>query len=279
MITNESILVYRALRYFKWALALVVVASAVYAWHSPVPAPNGGTWLGYTLGTIGALLIVWLLWFGIRKRRYGGGKIRLEDWLSAHVYLGVALIVVATLHTGFQFGWNVHTLAYTLMMIVIFSGMFGVYVYIRYPKIMTDNRRGMTLDAMMTQVAELDQDCRKAALRLGDEVNKLVLDASEKTRIGGTMWRQLSGEDKACPAVSAPDRVRALLGKTDQAGAGRDAEQLLALLTRKSELVLRARRDVQIKALMDIWLYIHVPLSIGLIGALIAHIVSVFFYW
>lgn len=279
MITNESILVYRGLRYFKWALVLVIVASVAYAWHAPIPVPNGGTWLGYTLGTIGALLIVWLLWFGIRKRRYGGGKVRLEDWLSAHVYLGVALIVVATLHTGFQFGWNVHTLAYTLMMIVIFSGMFGVYVYIRYPKIMTDNRRGMTLQAMMTQIAELDQDCRKAALRLGDEVNRLVLEASDNTRIGGSMWRQLSGEAPGCPAVAAPDKVRKLLGQSEQAAAGRDAEQLLALLTRKAELILRARRDVQIKAMMDIWLYFHVPLSIALIGALIAHIVSVFFYW
>jgi hypothetical protein len=279
MITNESILVYRGLRYFRWALALAVVAMIAYAWHQPLPVPNGGTWLGYTLGTIGALLIVWLIWFGVRKRQYGGGKIRLEDWLSAHVYLGLALIVVATLHTGFQFGWNVHTLAYALMMIVIFSGMFGVYVYIRYPRLMTENRRGMTLSAMMIQVAEIDQDCRKAALRLGDEINRVVLEASENTRIGGSMWRQLSGEAPGCPALAAPDRLRGMLAKGEQTASGRDAEQLLALLTRKAELVRRARRDVQIKALMDIWLYIHVPLSVALIAALIAHIVAVFFYW
>ena len=33
------------------------------------------------------------------------------------------------------------------------------------------------------------------------------------------------------------------------------------------------------KALLDIWLYVHVPLSFALLGALIAHIISVFFYW
>src|SRR5260221_13653104 len=102
------------------------------------------------------------------------------------------------------------------MMIVIFSGMFGFYVYTRYPRLMTENRRGMTLSAMMTQVAEIDQDCRKAALRLGDEINNAVLQASENTRIGGSMWRQLSGDAPGCPAIAAPDRIRQMLGKGEQ---------------------------------------------------------------
>jgi len=54
---------------------------------------------------------------------------------------------------------------------------------------------------------------------------------------------------------------------------------LLGLLARKEELLARARRDVRYKALLDIWLYVHVPLSFALLGALIAHIISVFFYW
>ena len=34
-----------------------------------------------------------------------------------------------------------------------------------------------------------------------------------------------------------------------------------------------------VKAIMEIWLYFHVPLSIALLAALIGHIISVFFYW
>jgi hypothetical protein len=32
-------------------------------------------------------------------------------------------------------------------------------------------------------------------------------------------------------------------------------------------------------AIQEVWLFFHVPMSFGLIAALIAHIVSVFLYW
>jgi hypothetical protein len=273
---HESILIYKRFMYLKLALIVVLVSIVLYAAHDPVGPANGGTWLGYGLGTLGALLILWLMWFGVRKRRYTKRK-RLEDWLSAHIYLGLALIFVATLHTGFQFGWNVHTLAYTLMMLVILSGVFGLYAYIRYPAEMTANRRGLTQTDMMLQIAELDAEMREAAMGLGDEVNDVLLKASQGTRIGGGFWRQLSGHDSKCPTHAALVKVEQL-AEQDAAGAG-NMRRLLSLLTRKDELLQRARRDVQLKGLMDAWLYIHVPLTFGLIAALIAHVISVFFYW
>ena len=30
---------------------------------------------------------------------------------------------------------------------------------------------------------------------------------------------------------------------------------------------------------MELWLYVHVPLSVGLLVAMLAHIVTVFVYW
>src|SRR6266576_1116997 len=81
-----------------------------------------------------------------RARRWGmtPGTWSLKGWTSAHVYLGLSLIVIATLHTGFQFGWNVHTLAYVLMMLVIASGIYGVSAYAFLPQALSDNRGEMT---------------------------------------------------------------------------------------------------------------------------------------
>jgi hypothetical protein len=275
---HQSVLVFNSFKYFKISMLLMLLSIIVYAFHNPVDGPNGGTWLGYTLGTIGALLIIWLMWFGIRKRSYKSNTGRVEGWLSAHIYLGTALIIIATLHAGFQLGWNLHSLAYVLMLVVIASGMFGVFAYLRYPELMTDNRRGRTMTMMLGEMADLDRECRDVAGGLSDEINRAILHSSENTRIGGSMRRQLSGKDPKCATTAAYHQVEQYVENVtpEQAEAAR---RLLILLGKKVELVQRARRDVQYKALMDFWLYFHIPLSFGLLAALVAHIVSVFFYW
>ena len=134
---HDGFLRYKNFRWAKIASLLSLIAIVAYLLIDVQPRPNGGTWLGYTLGTLVAGLIVWLALLGVRKRNMTRGSWSLKAWTSAHVYLGTALIVIATLHSGFQFGWNVHTLAYGLMMVVIASGFYGVYTYLRFPSLMT----------------------------------------------------------------------------------------------------------------------------------------------
>src|SRR5262249_38633310 len=129
MSMHDSILTHAKSRYLWISVALMGAGLIAYVWHDPGGPPNGGTWLGYTLGTIAALLIVWLMFFGVRKRSYLGNVGTLRGWLSAHIYLGTALILIVLLHAGFQFAWNLHTFTFVLMLVVIFSGFFGVYVY------------------------------------------------------------------------------------------------------------------------------------------------------
>jgi hypothetical protein len=40
-----------------------------------------------------------------------------------------------------------------------------------------------------------------------------------------------------------------------------------------------ARRDVQFRAWLNVWLLIHVPATVGLLVALAIHVFTVFFYW
>jgi hypothetical protein len=275
---HESFLVHRRFLYLKVALLLMVASIVPYVLWQPPQGHNGGTWLGYTLGTIGALLIVWLMLFGIRKRRYGPGAWSLKAWLSAHVYLGLSLIVVATLHAGFQVGWNIHTLAYLLMLAVIVTGVYGIVTYGRVPRLMTQNRMSQSLEGMALEMLQLDRQCVDLALPLGDEFAEEVRRSREETRLGGSLWRQLSGRDPSCGTARALVRVRALAQQAPPATSER-AANLLVALRRKQELLQRARRDIRYKALLDLWLYTHVPLSFALLAALLAHVISVFYYW
>jgi hypothetical protein len=274
---HDGFLTYGKMKFLKLAVVLCVVTIVAYIFYEPIDEHNGGTWLGYTLGTIGALLIFWLTWLGIRKRRYGA-NFSLSAWVSAHVYLGLSLIVIATLHTGFQFGWNVHTLAYALMMIVIISGGFGIYAYSRYPKIMSENRRGSSLNDILAQIGDIDRECRQIAAPLPDNVSALVVQSCEQTQLGGSITRILSGKDNRCGATAAFEQLRPLVAEVDQQYS-QATRKLLILIGKKCGLLTTVRRDIQLKALMDIWLRVHIPMTVALLIALLIHIFSVFYYW
>ena len=297
---HDSILTYARSRYLWTALGLSLASLIAYIAHDPGGQPNGGTWLGYTLGSIGALLIVWLMLFGMRKRRYSSNSGTLRGWLSAHIYLGTSLILIVLLHAGFQFGWNVHTLAFVLMLAVIFSGFFGVYVYLRYPNLMTRNRESATRDAMLDEVAEIDQNALALADGIDPKIHAVVLRSIQNTRLGGDVWTQLRARDGSDLALDSLHKTIAerekkqdmkttemptmfamvdfLAGRaTDKQGEAMRA--LIDLISRKKGLATKVARDMQYQAMMEIWLYIHVPLSFALLAALIAHITSSFFYW
>src|SRR6478672_13102054 len=138
--SHESFLRHKQFLWLKISLSICLLAILSYGLIDVQPRPNGGSWYGYTLGTIATLLILWLAMIGVRKRAITRGRWSLKAWTSAHVYLGLSLVVIATLHTGFQFGWNVHTLAYALMMLVILSGIWGISMYGTLPQALSDNR-------------------------------------------------------------------------------------------------------------------------------------------
>lgn len=274
---HRTLLEYKRYRYLRVALLLAGLAIIATLTHRPAVGAYGGTWLGYMLGTISALIVVLLLWLGVRRRQYMGVG-TMQGWLSAHVYLGTALILLATLHTGFQFGWNVHTLAYGLMMAVIFSGFYGLYAYLRFPRMLTENMGEDNLESILLKIADLDELARVAALPLPDEINRIVRRVSQETRIGGSVLQQLSGRQKDCPNSMAVKKLHAL-GRNMKSEQSRHLRELYSMMLRRESLVARARLAIMLKGRLEIWQYFHVPFSIALIAALCAHIFSIFFYW
>lgn len=275
---HESFLRYQRFRWFKIAAVICLVSLLVYLLVDVQPRHNGGSWLGYTLGTIGAGLIVWLSFLGIRKRAMTRGRWSLKAWTSAHVYLGIALIVIGTLHTGFQLGWNVHTLAWVLMMIVIVSGIYGITVYAVLPQGLSDSRSEMTGPQMINAVSQLDKQLQHAAQPLSDSDSAVVLGSLGQDPFGGSAWRRLTGNYKVDPNRDALAYMRDRLAEVP-AKQQPPIEQVVDLLEKKAAALSRLRGYIQRRGLLEVWLFVHVPLTFVLIAALFAHIISVFFYW
>lgn len=275
---HDGFLRHRNFRWLKVATILSLVAIVGYFLIDVTPRHNGGSWYGYTLGTIGALQILWLTVLGLRKRAMTRGRWSLKAWTSAHVYLGLSLIVIATLHTGFQLGWNVHTLAYALMMIVILSGIFGIVMYASVPAALSNNREEMTQPQMIDALRSIDRQLFDAAQPLDHHHAELVQMSLNQDPFSGGLIRRLSGRYPNCATRVAQAAIRRETAYKPNLGSD-PIEKVDALLERKEAILARVRRHLRLKALLEVWLYVHVPMTFALIAALSAHIVSVFFYW
>jgi hypothetical protein len=268
--------------WWKIALVLTVVLFAAYFFLPVDRAHYGSTWLGYTMGTIGAVLILWLTMLGLRKRAITPGRWSLKSWTSAHVWLGLWCALVGTLHSGFDLAWNLHTLAWALMMIVILSGVLGIYLYSTLPQKLSENRfdkeGAITEKQMIEQLRSLDRQLNDAAQPLNANDAAIVDRSLEQDPFSGNIVNRLSGKYPGCGTAVA-------LGELQRAAAARtrtkfdSASKVEGLLERKLDVLTRMRRHLRIKSWLQVWLYIHVPVTFALIAALSAHIISVFFYW
>ena len=295
---HNSILAYKKHRYDLWSLALIVLCLAIYLSQGEMQVPNGGTWQGYALGSVATLLILLLTALGIRKRSYSSSLGSLQGWTSAHVYLGISVLLIATMHNAAQFGWNVHTLAYVFMWVVIFSGGVGLYTYMRYPHMLSTNRAGRTNSAMFAELNNLNEKGTEISRRCDPIVQQVIETSISRTSIGGGLVSQLFARDKsqcllqnetqnstAAALTSNIDQntvihyVAQRIPKARKLNEASELQSLLAIMCRRQVLLRQIRRDIQLRAGLQLWLYIHIPMTIALLASLLIHIISVFFFW
>jgi len=131
---------------------------------------------------------------------------------------------------------------------------------------------------MVEAVAKFDAQLQTAAQPLAHEDAALVQHAFGEDPFRAGLLRRLSGRDaEGRTAAALQDMRHRLLTATGAYEA--TLENVILLLERKGAALERIRRHLRIRALLEVWLYIHVPLTFALIAALAAHIISVFFYW
>lgn len=290
----ENILSYKKARYLKLSAGLMILSVAVFLSQGGIQPPNGGTWQGYVLGTTGALIILFLTVLGVKKRRYFSHRSSVLSWTSAHVYLGLAVIPIATLHSAGQLGWNVHTLAYALLWLVVISGIWGLYFYLSFPVRMSDNLMSKTRDYWLKELSTVNRQAIALAAACETEISIALNSAIERTDTPRRVISQLLAIDRSMFSP-AETTAKALRKNTDQQPLidfisqriprsirqeePAQLQKLLSLCSRRQKVLRVLRRDLRFRAALKFWLIFHIPLSIGLIAAMVCHILSVFIYW
>ena len=149
----------------------------------------------------------------------------------------------------------------------------------------------------MDELTNLDDEIRDYAGRSDAALQGMILAALELTKLGGSIWQQLSALDHSRVLMAADESAASgkIVANRDQTvvintlsrripDAGRQSEaevlnQLLTLFGRRQFILRTLRRDIQLKGLVKFWLYFHIPLTAALLVALFIHILSVFIYW
>lgn len=298
--------------FLKAASLLSLVSIFLYVVHDPVGPPSGNSWLGYTLGTIGGGIILWLLWFGVRKRTYINNRFSLVQWLSGHVWLGTSLLILATLHCGFQFDPNMHTVFYFVMVLTVISGMVGVYFYIKVPATISKNLAKASSVQMHEEVDQIAREALGVAREIDPDVHELILFTVDRLFLGhrlpnrkrlhelervGTSLVSRRGRVMTSEATQQAEQIglnnpvpmdkRKFEATRLQAfvidlcfdrSPGDKLQKLLDLINDMVDRLVRLEKDRVANRRIRIWLLFHVPLSLATVIGLFVHIISVFYY-
>ena len=270
---GETFISYKRFRWLWLTAGCLLISLVVYVLDSPPGGRNGGTVVGYTLGALSTLAILWLMAYGLRTRAYSSKLGTVEGWLAAHVWVGIGVLFLVPLHAGFSFGLNVHTLAYVAMVVTILSGIWGAANYRALSGKITAHRGGAKDSAIIEEIFALSEKLEKLC------VGKSQRFLSIFNRYDFTFAPGLRAliRAKEIPIVDHLAAGALIQGVSES--EHNDAIALLGLLDQRADLARGLIEQMRLKALLKIWLYVHVPVSVVLCVALAVHILSVFFFW
>jgi hypothetical protein len=98
----------------------------------------GGTPVGLVLGSISFAIFIFAALFGVRKKLLRLKIGSVQSWMRAHIWLTLLTIPLVILHSGFRLGGPMTILLLVLYVIVMVSGVYGLILQHRIPRIMQE---------------------------------------------------------------------------------------------------------------------------------------------
>ncbi len=277
--TEGSLLTHAGKRYFHLGVLAGVILIGSYLYYARETTPSGGSLGGLIYGALGLLAILVLMFLGVRKRWYTSHLGTVQGWVSAHIYLGLLTLLIIPMHAGFHFGWNVHTLAFALLVLAVVSGLVGIGLYLTVPAKLTQHEGGMLPDKIESEINRiLDEMEALAAGKFGVFRGFYLgeLHRARETKLKG--WRALfRGQDRTAALAERTQEFSKVVSQIPKAHQ-EDYSQFFGLVLKKTEIENQLARQLRLKNALEAWLYIHVPVSIAMVVAVIIHLLAVVYF-
>lgn len=251
----------------------VVLSYLLYAWRSEFT--HGGSFIGQAYGYLALVMILVLVYYAVRKRSYRSQRGNLEDWAQAHVYLGLIVVLVVLCHTGFRFQDKLAVSALLAMILVSLSGVVGVIFYTTVPRLLTT----VGTEPPADEIAHDIEQARQRMERLARGRSRAFLEVLR--HLEGTQrpipfagWRMLGRNPLAQESDAELKPLLAAVPSEEQ----EDLKRLLVQSRQIGELHRRLAAQQRYRNLLQVWLYVHVPMTVALLVLVLSHLVAVTFF-
>jgi hypothetical protein len=275
--TDGSLLAYKS--YWRASLLAGLALMLGYIYFNRDVTPSGATFIGLIYGAIGLVAILLLLFLGVRKRWYTSRLGTVQGWTSAHIYLGLLTLLIIPMHAGFHFGWNVHSLAFALLVLTVLSGMVGVILYLLVPRWLTQSESGMLPDKIESEINRLLGEMEVLASGKFGAFRGFYLGEMQRARPTKMMgWRILfRGLDRTAVLAARTQEFSKFVSKIPKSDQ-EDYSQFFGLVLKKAEIENALARQMRLKNALEVWLFVHVPASMALLVAVAIHLIVVMTY-
>lgn len=267
----------------------VVLAVIAYGWRrrgDVYLSPEDG--IGYALGIIGGVMMVFLLLYPVRKhvswmRRIG----KVQHWFRAHMVIGIVAPILVLYHSNFQLGSLNGTVALISMLLVASSGLLGRYFYTRIHyglygrKADLDNlgSDAIVIRSYMHRVFAASPDLQERLTNL----EKITLQQPNSLLGGVAHTLHISIRSRWCGLLAKMQMRRAqdIIIKRDRL----DAEEIRKFritsgyyLRLYMETIRRVAGFTFFERLFSLWHVLHLPLFVMMLIAGVIHVYAVHFY-
>ncbi len=137
----------------------------------------GGTPVGLVMGSIAFAIFIFAGLLGVRKKLLRLKVGSVQSWMRAHIWLTLLTIPLVLLHSGFRVGGPMTLLLLVLYVIVMVSGIYGLILQHRMPRLMQER---VPVETIYQQIPHVRRKLQEAAEQL-----RATFDASGTNKVLG----------------------------------------------------------------------------------------------